>query len=218
MSITTILFDVGGVLIAPLDAEAVSQRREQLAQSLGFESADSMWLRFYDSEEWAAAKTGGMTHVEMWDSLLRPHGYETREAQALLVEELHRGEGLDPGMARLVATLHRDYRLGILSNWDDRLELLLDHHEIGHYFDVILNSHRIGVAKPDEETYRLALERLGVGPHELFFIDDRERNTKIAEQLGIASHVFRDLPGLVADLEGRGILREGVVGSEKDAS
>jgi putative hydrolase of the HAD superfamily len=205
VTITTILFDVGGVLIAPLDPEAVWERRERLAQSLGYESADAMWFRFYDSDEWAAAKTGGMTHVEMWDSLLRPHGYETPEAQALVVEELHRGEGLDPAMARLVAALHRDYRLAILSNWDDRLELLLDHHEISGYFDVILNSHRIGVAKPDEATYRLALDRLGVAPHELFFIDDRERNTKIAEQLEITSHVFRDLPGLVADLEARGL-------------
>jgi putative hydrolase of the HAD superfamily len=206
MSITTFLFDVGGVLIAPLDDEAVAARRAALAASLGFESAEAMWLRFYDSEEWTAAKTGQATHEEMWDRLLRPYGLASRTEQARLVAELHDGEGVDPDMERLVAALHRDYRLAILSNWDDRLELLLDDFEISRYFDVILNSHRIGMAKPDEAAFRLTLEMLAVAPEELLFIDDRERNTRVAEQLGIASHVFRDLPALVADLQERGIL------------
>lgn len=208
MTITTILFDVGGVLIAPLDPEATAQRREALAASLGFDSAEAMWLHFYDSDAWTAAKTGGMTHEQMWDLLLRPMGYETRAAQAVIVEELHRGEGLDPEMARLVAALHRSYRLAILSNWDDRLELLLDHHEISPYFEAIFNSHHIGMAKPDEESYRYVLEQLQVKPEELLFIDDRERNTSVAERLGITSLVFRDLPALVGELRARGILTE----------
>jgi putative hydrolase of the HAD superfamily len=208
MTITTILFDVGGVLIAPLDAADARARREALATSLGFTSAEEMWLHFYDGEVWTAAKTGGLTHEQMWDTLLRPMGYESREAQATIVEELHRGEGLDPDMARLVAALHEDYRLAILSNWDDRLEMLLDHHEITPYFDVILNSHHIGMAKPHEATFRYTLERLEVSPEEVLFIDDRERNTAVAEGLGIRSHVFRDLPALVADLQARGLLGE----------
>lgn len=206
MTITTILFDVGGVLIAPLQPEDAAARRAALAASLGFDSTEAMWLHFYDGEEWTAAKTGGLTHEQMWDLLLRPMGYETREAQATLVEELHRGEGLDPDMARLVAALHGDYRLAILSNWDDRLELLLDHHEISPYFDAIFNSHNIGMAKPDEATYRYVLAQLQASPDELLFIDDRERNTSVAERLGIRSLVFRDLPALVAELQARGIL------------
>lgn len=208
MTITTILFDVGGVLIAPLDPVALGQRREALAASLGFDSAEAMWRQFFEGDEWAAAKTGGMTHEQMWERLLRPYGYETREAQAAIVEELYQGEGLDPDMARLVVALHRDYRLAILSNWDDRLELLLDHHEISHYFDVIFNSHHIGMAKPDEETYHYVLEELQAAPDELLFIDDRERNTSVAERLGIRSIVFRGVPGLVAELIARGILPE----------
>ena len=206
MTITTILFDVGGVLITPLDSEATAERRAALAESLGFESAEEMWLQFFAGEEWATAKTGGMTHEEMWERLLQPYGYETREAQAAIVEELYRGEGVDPEMVRLVAALHGQYRLAILSNWDDRLELLLDHHEISHYFDVVFNSHSIGMAKPDEETYRFVLEELQVTPGELLFIDDKERNTLVAERLGISSIVFRDTPGLAAELSKRGIL------------
>jgi len=147
-----------------------------------------------------------MTHEQMWDQVLRPYGYETREAQAAIVEELYRGEGVDPGMAQLVAALHGEYRLAILSNWDDRLELLLEHHELSRYFDVIFNSHSIGMAKPDEETYRYVLEQLELSPSELLFIDDKERNTRVAEKLGISSIVFRDVAGLVAELIERGIL------------
>ncbi len=206
MTITTILFDVGGVLIAPLDPEALRGRREALAASLGFDSGEAMWRHFFEGDVWAAAKTGAMTHEQMWDRLLRPYGYETRDAQAAIVEKLYEGEGVHPGMARLVAALHGDYRLAILSNWDDRLELLLDHYEISRYFDVIFNSHHIGMAKPDEETYRYVLEQLQAAPDELLFIDDRERNTAVAERLGIRSIVFRDVPGLAAELIERGIL------------
>ncbi|NLF63339.1 MAG: HAD family phosphatase [Chloroflexi bacterium] len=208
MTITAILFDVGGVLITPLDPEALRRRREALAASLGFDSAEAMWRRFFEGDEWAAAKTGRMTHEQMWDQLLRPYGYETREAQAAIVEELYRGEGVDPGMAQLVAALHGDYRLAILSNWDDRLELLLEHYELSRYFDVIFNSHSIGMAKPDEETYRYVLEQLELSPSELLFIDDKERNTRVAERLGISSIVFRDVAGLVAELIERGILSQ----------
>lgn len=209
MTFSAILFDVGGVLIAPLDAAAVAARRAELAALLGYESAQTMWLRFYDSEEWTAAKTGQTTHEQMWDELLRPHGIGSRAEQAQIVARLHDGEGVDPAMVRLVAALHRDYRLAILSNWDDRLELLLDHFDISRYFEVVLNSHRIGLAKPDERVFRLALKSLDMAPQELFFIDDLERNTRVAERLGIASHVFRGLPALVADLQARGILESG---------
>ena len=207
MSITSILFDVGGVIVAPLQPEAVWGQRDELAQRLGYSSGREMWLDFYESDVWQAAKTGDIVHVEMWDALLGPHGITSREEQARFVAALHAGEGLDPAMETLIAALHGRYRLGILSNWDDQLEAILEEElGINHYFDVILNSHHIGVAKPDEAAFRLALERLGARPDQLLFIDDLERNTNAAAALGIHTHTFTDLPTLVANLQRRGLL------------
>jgi len=204
---TTILFDVGGVIIRPLDPEAASKQREALAQSLGFGSGDEMWLHFYTSEEWALCKTGRMDRAEMWDRLLRPYGLAEPSEQEAFVAELHGEEGLHPEMERLIAQLYGRYRLGILSNWDDGLEAILEEElGISHYFHAIMNSYRIGAAKPDEEAFRIALNRLRVRPEEVFFIDDQERNTEAAGALGMDAHTFREMTGLREALRKRSLL------------
>ncbi len=206
-STTTVLFDVGGVIIRPLDPEAARERREALAQSLGFASGDEMWLHFYTSEEWTLCKTGRMEGLEMWDRLLRPYGLVEQAEQEAFVAELHSGEGLHPEMERLITQLHGRYRLGILSNWDDGLEAILEEElGISHYFDAIMNSYRIGAAKPDEEAFHIALDRLGVRPGEVFFVDDQERNTEAAGGLGMDVHTFRDMPGLMKAMWKRSLL------------
>jgi putative hydrolase of the HAD superfamily len=207
MTVEAILFDVGGVIVAPVDRQDVWKKRDELGRELGFADGREMWLHFYESEAWTAAKTGKIVHEELWDALLRPLGLTDRRRQAQFVADLHAGEGMDPRIEALIRSLHGRYRLGILSNWDDRLESILEEQlEISHYFDVILNSYRIGVAKPDEQAFRIALERLGADPQDVFFIDDQERNTRVAAALGIKTHTFDDPPALVADLQERSIL------------
>jgi epoxide hydrolase-like predicted phosphatase len=206
VTVTAFLFDVGGVIILPLDPDAVWARRDRLAQQLGYASGEAMWLDFYESDEWASCKTGQLRHEEMWDRLLRPHGLLSREQQSQFVDELHVGEGIRPEMESLLATLHGQYKMGILSNWDDRLEMILEELGISHYFDVILNSHRIGAAKPDEAAFHVALQRLEARPEEVLFVDNLERNTRVAAALGMKTHTFTDLPDLIEDLQERALL------------
>lgn len=207
MRISSILFDAGGVLVVPLDPVANAQRRDRLAQDLGFSNGEEMWEHFFGGDTWIAAKTGEIVHTEMWQTLLTPLGITSPEAQREFLAQLYDNEGILPEMRLLVERLHGDYRLGILSNWDDRLEEILeDELGIARYFDAIVNSHRIGVAKPDEKAYLEALDRLGAEPQEVLFIDDRTRNTKVAAELGIHTHVYRDFDLLVIDLEERGII------------
>lgn len=206
-TITTMLFDVGGVIIESLDPDGVWKIRDELAQELGFSSGEEMWLYFYESDYWLAAKTGGMVHVDMWDTLLRPHGLTEREQQSAFVRRLHHGEGIRPEMRALIQTLAGHYKMGILSNWDDLLETILE-EKLGiiSCFDEVMNSHRIGAAKPDEKAFRIALERLQARPEEVFFIDDLERNTKAAAALGFHTHTYVDVSTLVDDLKRRGLL------------
>ncbi|MDX1662328.1 MAG: HAD family phosphatase [Candidatus Promineifilaceae bacterium] len=207
MTIDTILFDVGGVLITSLDPQTARTQRDRMASELGFDSGDALWLHFYDSDVWRECKTGRMVHEEMWDVLLRPYGFATRTEQAAFVAEFHGDEGLDPEMEQLVARLHGQYRMGILSNWDDRLEMILaEQIGVDHYFDVIVNSHRIGAAKPEESAFEIALERLGVRPEQVFFIDDQARNTRVAAAMGMETHTFESVEKLKDDLAGRGLL------------
>ncbi len=205
--ITTILFDVGSVIIAPLDPQANRLARKRLAGALGFASGDEMWNSFFESDEWTAAKTGQMVSTQMWETLLTPYGLASLAEREAFLAQLYATEGVLPGMRALIEWLHGRYRLGILSNWDDRLEDILEQElDIARYFDTILNSHRIGVAKPDPLAFQLALERLQAKPGEVLFIDDLSRNTRAAAELGLHTHVYRGLQGLLHDLQQRGII------------
>ena len=198
--IEAILFDYGGVLVEPLDAQAVQEQRNQLATSLGFESGQAMWNHFYVSDIWQATKTGKMTNSEMWATLLSPLGLESRAEQVAFTKKIFAGEGVQPHMRWLLDDLHGRYPLAILSNASDKLESDLQHFQIDHYFDVVVNSHRIGVAKPDTAAYQIALQQMDRQPQEVLFIDNQERNTKVAEALGITSHIYTDISNLLDEL------------------
>ncbi|NXA37324.1 ACD10 dehydrogenase, partial [Eudromia elegans] len=68
-------------------------------------------------------------------------------------------------------------------------------------FDVIVESCREGMFKPDPRIYKLCLERLGVQPHESIFLDDISRNLKAAAQLGIQTVKVVDTAAALRELE-----------------
>ena len=52
-------------------------------------------------------------------------------------------------------------------------------------FDVIVESSRVGLRKPDPRIYELTLDRLGVAATHAVFLDDLGINLKPARQLGV---------------------------------
>jgi putative hydrolase of the HAD superfamily len=63
-------------------------------------------------------------------------------------------------------------RLGVVSNSDGRVEEALAAAGIRDRFDVILDSARVGVEKPDPAIFRAALTTLGVAPEEALHVGD----------------------------------------------
>jgi len=207
MPIETILFDVGGVLFTPLNDAAVSQRRESLANQLGYESANQMWNRFFTGSEWELAKTGRWTDAQMWSALLSPHGITDLRGQQKFLDQLFREVGLKAEMRQLILELYGHFKLSILSNASDHLDHILNEKmNIASYFDVIVNSHFIGVAKPERRAYEITLERLGDEPGQILFIDDQLRNIEAAGQLGIHGFVFNGVDGLREELTYRSLI------------
>uniref|UniRef100_A0A7M4F8L8 Acyl-CoA dehydrogenase family member 10 n=1 Tax=Crocodylus porosus TaxID=8502 RepID=A0A7M4F8L8_CROPO len=68
-------------------------------------------------------------------------------------------------------------------------------------FDVIIESCREGICKPDPRIYMLCLERLGVQPNESIFLDDIGQNLKAAAQLGMSTLKVDDPEVAVKELE-----------------
>ena len=66
-----------------------------------------------------------------------------------------------------------DIKLGIISNFDERLEILLEQLEIRDFFDMILCSRTIGIVKPDNRIFTAALVLCeNVKPYEALHIGD----------------------------------------------
>jgi HAD superfamily hydrolase (TIGR01509 family) len=64
------------------------------------------------------------------------------------------------------------YRLGVISNSDGRIETLLESVGLAVYFDFIIDSHVVGIEKPDPRIFHLGCERAGAKPEEVIYVGD----------------------------------------------
>jgi putative hydrolase of the HAD superfamily len=72
-------------------------------------------------------------------------------------------------------------------------------------FQAFFSSCYLGVRKPDEGIYKLALEVTQRDPDECLFIDDRELNLECARQLRMRTIHFQDAAQLRRDLAASGV-------------
>lgn len=93
----------------------------------------------------------------------------------------------------LTALRARGLKLGIISNWDDRLRPLLKALKLEAYFDSIMVSCEVGVCKPAREVFRAACAELGSAPEHILHIgDNREADWQGARDAGLqALHLRR---------------------------
>ena len=90
------------------------------------------------------------------------------------------------GVKQALETLSKKYRLGVLTNaMPSRRyhELKLDN--IDKYFEHIVISREVGSFKPDHKIYEVAIERSGLSPEDILFIDDKVKYLDGAVAAGI---------------------------------
>lgn len=197
-----IIFDFGGVLTRPRSRDVVLHRCED---QLGLARGALTGLLFI-GENWWSLSTGKSSADDYWQHIrdaLRgqvPLALEPFQHNPFAYEELN------VKMVALVRRLHRRYKTGLLSNATPYLEVLIEQHGLTDLFDVIVNSSRVGLRKPDPEIYTLTLTRLGLKPQHCLFVDDKERNTEVAQCLGMKAVVFRSAADLERQLRDQQVL------------
>ena len=135
-----------------------------------------------------------------------------RSGGALLAGELERVAGrpvpgiqeewggiwssMDPDVVSLAERLKESYIVGVLSNSTLRLEKeLLEGNGIHDIFHVVINSARVGIAKPDAGIYHHAAKAVGLEPSACVHIDDLPHNVEGAREAGFqAVHYAGDFP------------------------
>lgn len=150
-----------------------------------------MWRLFFQTEPWCLARVGQISDAEFWNRNLTPLGIVEPGQQAAFLNRLFAYKGVTPAMYALLCDLYGRVKLGIISNASDTLEAVLEERlRVAHLFDVIINSARVGYAKPEPQIYTLALGRVGVAPEETVFTDDQQHNVDAATALGMHAAVF----------------------------
>jgi len=178
--ITTVLFDAGGVLLdldyaflnRLLDARHVMTTVEALGES------ESIARTTIDRR----VREGGRSS-EAWRDYFRilltrvgtpPEG--TEEIIDTLAEA-HQRVGLwtvaiDGAVATVRALKEAGHRLGVVSNAEGRVAIDLDGAGYAGLFEVVIDSHVVGVEKPDPRIFHIAMEQLDVGPEGAVFLGD----------------------------------------------
>ncbi len=101
----------------------------------------------------------------------------------------------------------KKYLLATLNNESlDLNQYRIERFGLRKYFDVFFSSCFLGVKKPDEAIYRLALRMTQRSPEECLFIDDRELNLECARNgVGMRTLHFQGPAQLRRELRELGI-------------
>ena len=181
MAVKVFVFDCGGVLLRDRDASAY----ESWEGRLGLERGE-LRERLWSGEAWNLAERGLITEEQFWLRVGRDLGLTESEDISALRQEMWDIWVVDEKVLSLVDRLREKYRVAMLSNATDALEEALENrYGIADRFEAILNSARLGLAKPEEGIYAEMLRRLAVEPGEVVFVDDREENIAAAVALGM---------------------------------
>lgn len=199
-SISLLLFDAGGVVIRDPTIGVVMAIENQLNLEHG-----RLHSAMYEGEPWKLLSVGAITEEHYWTGVS-----ESLELDSVIVRKAAEpawGTGSpDADVVSLIRELQGKYRIALFSNATLTLERQLADLRLSDLFDPIINSARIRHRKPDPAAFRHTLDLLRVSAAQVLFIDDKERNTRVAEELGMATVVFDGAAQLRAELLLRGMI------------
>lgn len=175
------LFDFGGTL-AFLDFELLARefsREGRKLDALALEHAEYAGRAAIDRVLMNPGAEVAASYGEFFRAWMAAAGIPDEEIQAhgARFTEIHREATLwrvvRPGTFEALERLKSaGYKLAIVSNAEGQVESDARRFGLAPFFDVIIDSHVVGVAKPDPRIFEITLERLGLAPDEVRFAGD----------------------------------------------
>jgi putative hydrolase of the HAD superfamily len=181
MTVRAIIFDCGGVLLQDRPDSAYPVWEARLGLQPG-----ALKEHLWGGEAWHLAERGRLSERDFWSRAGAGLGLTDKTQVDALRQDLWDTWQVDPLVLSLVERARKRYRVAVLSNATDVLEEhLRGRFGIADRFDVIVNSARLGIAKPDRRIFEETLRLLGIAADEAVFVDDRAENVAAAASLGM---------------------------------
>lgn len=95
----------------------------------------------------------------------------------------------------------RGFRLGVISNAEGQIKRLIEHAHLDHRFDVVVDSGVVGVAKPDERIFQLAIERMGAKPARCIHVGDLFEIDVLGARAAGVTPILVDREGISAETD-----------------
>ena len=193
--IKAIIFDFGRVISAQKPLSLFRSYEDEL----GLEPGTINFIMF-DSEAWQEALVGRKTVEEFWYEIGPELGLNSGDEVDAFRHRYHADEAINEGLLELINRLHGNYKLAVLSNSPPGLAQWLADWKMLHPFDVVFCSGDEGIAKPHTKAFELTLERLGVKPDEVVFIDDTLEHVEASRKMGLHGILFTTAEELEKEL------------------
>jgi putative hydrolase of the HAD superfamily len=181
-----VFFDAGGTLFRPYPSVGAIYARVALAHGVRVDAAH-VEKTFHDKwhERNGMTTLAGLTSEKIerdwWYSLVRDVFGNLGEFDNFdaFFQELYdlfaRAECwrlFDDTVPVLQELRRRNFRLGIISNWDHRLFSIVEQLGLSSYFEQVTASSAVGTAKPGKKIFESALQSMKASSHESLHIGD----------------------------------------------
>lgn len=195
------LFDFGGVILSsPFEAFARFERERGLPDGFlrrvnATDPDTNAWARLERSE----VDLAQFAPLFAAESAALGHAVDGGDLLGLLSGDVR------PAMVEAVRRCSERLATGLLTNnflvAADHVDREHEMSEVLGLFDVIVESSKVGVRKPDPRFYELACEALGIEPADAVFLDDLGVNLKPARAMGMTTIKVGDPAVALAELE-----------------
>jgi len=196
---SAVLFDLGGVVFdSPLDGFA------RYEQEIGIPANFIRTLNSTNSDTnaWARFERGELTRDAFVDAFEAEALAAGHRIDGLRVLESLKGD-VRPVMVEALRRLRQSrFRTAAVTNNIAPLASgERDVSELLSLFDVVVESSVVGVRKPEEAFYKIALDALDARAEECVYLDDLGVNLKPARAMGMTTIKVLDADDAIADLE-----------------
>jgi HAD superfamily hydrolase (TIGR01509 family) len=206
MNVETVIFDFGGVFTFEWRTRELFNAYDR---ELGLPPG-TLINYLYTGETWELVSTGEISEDE-YMRRLQAHWEGSWPAS---LEAFKHGrvqaEGINRRVVQLALALRKEHNLALLSNATISLRSYLSELRLLDLFDVVVLSAEVGLRKPNPAIYSLTANLAETDPALCLMIDNLERNTSVAESLGMQAVVFKSAAQLQQTLLTEGVLTKRV--------
>ena len=194
--ISTIFFDLFGVLLG-IDQSVVVQYLSKLTNTSYLKTREITM-----GEPYMQLERGEVTFKEYVEDIraMLPNGNRI-DADSLREIWMNSKIGEMPAVS-LLDDLLTNYSVWVISNTTEaHIKSLQSQFVFLNSFNGIITSERAGTHKPNPSIFNFALSEANTDVASSLFIDDSHTNTESAKNIGIVSHHYTELDGLISFLQ-----------------